>query len=145
MSNIGAITSVPNWTLSRNQLMNGTSMSAPNATGCVALLLSAAKANGISKQQLNPLAVRRVLENSALRIDGVESLGQGSGLIQVKKAWSSMKAQFLEEDAVVKQTWADVTYEIKVSSGRFSRGIYLRQPVESNTANIFKVSIFAQI
>ena len=63
--------------------MNGTSMSSPNAAGCVALLVSAALANGIT---VTPVQMKRIVENSAKFVVGVDILGQGHGLIQVHLA-----------------------------------------------------------
>ena len=85
----GAVTCVPTYTLNRGQLMNGTSMSAPNCTGCVALLLSAARAQLPEQERNNrqcmphPALMRRVLEGSAKLYPDVHVLGQGHGLVQV--------------------------------------------------------------
>jgi len=84
----GAITSVPNWTLQKNQLMNGTSMSSPHVAGCVALLLSAAKANGIST---NSNRIKRAVVNTAETIANLNYCQQGSGMIHVQKAWEYLK------------------------------------------------------
>jgi tripeptidyl-peptidase-2 len=55
----GAIACVPNWTLQRNQLMNGTSMSSPNCAGNVALMISALKQNSLP---YTPHLIKRALE-----------------------------------------------------------------------------------
>ena len=68
--------------------MNGTSMSSPNATGCIALLLSAAKAEGI---KVTPSRLKQAVMNSATMMDGLSSLQQGWGMIQVDKAWEYIK------------------------------------------------------
>jgi hypothetical protein len=76
----GAITTVSNWCLQRSMLMHGTSMSSPHATGCVALLISACKANSIP---VSSARIRRAIENTARKItqNQLTPLEQGSGLV----------------------------------------------------------------
>ena len=65
------------------ELMQGTSMAAPQATGGAALLLSAAKARGIT---VPPAALRRAMYTSATWIKDIPAHGQGNGLLNVPAA-----------------------------------------------------------
>lgn len=67
------------------QMLNGTSMSSPQATGAAALLLSAAKATG---KDAAPAKLRRAIYSSATWIDGVSAQGQGNGRFNVPGAWN---------------------------------------------------------
>ena len=87
-----AITCVPNWCLQKTQLMNGTSMSSPNAAGCIALLLSAAKAEGL---KVTPARLRHALINCAENMNG-SHLEQGWGMINVQRTWEYLK-QFKDD------------------------------------------------
>lgn len=70
------------------QMLNGTSMAAPQATGAAALLLSAAKATG---RTVSPAALRRALYSSATWIDGAPAHSQGYGLVNVPGAWQLLR------------------------------------------------------
>lgn len=126
-----AITSVPNWSLQKSQLMNGTSMSSPNAAGCIALLLSAAKAEGLC---VSPVRVKRSILNSAVPIPGLIPLQQGAGMINVDAAWEYLKKN--QDDP-----YEDVQFKVKVLNRSGHRGIYLRQPKETSVRHTFTVEI----
>jgi tripeptidyl-peptidase-2 len=129
----GAITSVPNWCLQKSQLMNGTSMSSPHATGCVALLLSACKANGMTN--VTPSRIQKAMENTALFMDNLSVHQQGWGMIQVEKAWDYLVAH---KDCETEDLHFDVYIENR--SGH-PRGVYLRQPDECQVKHSFSVSV----
>jgi hypothetical protein len=88
---------------------------------------------------VSPVSIKRAIENSAKVVDGVDRLGQGHGLIQVQAAWDLLKAMGDSNSGGVK--WPHVGISVSISSERFSRGIYLRQPIEASTANTFKVDL----
>lgn len=126
-----AITCVPNWTLQKSQLMNGTSMSSPNAAGCIALLLSAAKADGL---RISPTRCKRALVNAAEPIPGLSHLQQGAGMINVEAAWKYMKDN-------IDDPYEDIHLKAKILNRNGDRGVYLRQPKETNERQTFSVEI----
>ena len=118
----GAIAPVPNWVLQRNTQMHGTSMASPNACGNIALLLSGLKADGIA---YSPPIIRRAIENTAAPVAGVDVFGQGRGLVQIDRAYEYMKKYAGHADD-------DLRFEVRVPARGNARGIYLREPYETD-------------
>lgn len=119
----GAIAPVPEWTLQRNQLMEGTSMASPNCCGGVALILSGLKANKIP---YSPYSIRRSLENTASAPADSDPHSVGCGLLQVDKAYSHA-VKFAE----VAHT--NMQFSVSIAEGgNVHRGLYLREPAETS-------------
>ncbi|MFC5287235.1 S8 family serine peptidase [Actinokineospora guangxiensis] len=95
-----AISTVPTWQLGGPvagvyalppgyAMLNGTSMASPQATGAAALLLSAAKAKNISAA---PHQLRKAFMSTARFVSNLQAYEQGTGLVDVKKAWNLLKS-----------------------------------------------------
>ncbi|MCI3930724.1 S8 family serine peptidase [Streptomyces sp. AN091965] len=80
-------------------MLNGTSMSSPQAAGSAALLLSAAKQQRID---LTPAKLRTALTSTADRIPGVQAYEQGTGRMDVMGAWDAIKSGAKAHEYTVK-------------------------------------------
>lgn len=130
-----AITAIPKYCLSATQLMNGTSMASPNACGCIALLLSGMKQEGI------PITSARVHKAiTATAKDFGDELE--IGFIQVEKAWEYLVQHKERPDA-------DFEYKVRVTppgkppgaANTDKRGIYLREKLETQRVNQFTANV----
>ncbi|MEV0330801.1 S8 family serine peptidase [Micromonospora echinospora] len=95
-----AVAPTPDWIVSASvaetgytlppgySMMNGTSMSSPQAAGAAALLLSAAKQSGIS---VTPAELRNAIYSSADFHSNVDVIAQGRGQLNVQEAWKYLR------------------------------------------------------
>lgn len=113
----------------RAQLMNGTSMAAPNVAGSVALLISGLKQKGASYSTFN---IKRALENTATQLSVVDPFAQGSGLLNVDKAFEYLMR--VADDKTVNVRFG-VTTDAIGSKGIHMRSGPLKRP-EEFTVNI---------
>ncbi len=113
-----AITSLAMDSLQGSDLYNGTSMAAPSAAGAGAILISAAKQNGL---HTSPARIRYALMNTALYLQDEDPFAQGAGLIQVDAAWEHLQ-RFQSIEAL------DLFYKVEVSDNTYATGpgFYLR-------------------
>lgn len=130
----GAVTSVPNYTLQKQMLMNGTSMSSPNACGCTSLIISGCKQ---AKVPFSIFHLKRAIENTAKVVDNVEPWAQGQGLIQVDSAfkWLQKNGQEKEREAL---------FDVYVSQGggaRKGQGIYIREAYQTSEEQSFSCEV----
>ncbi len=119
----GAFAPVPQWTLRRQLQMNGTSMASPHACGNLALLVSAAKE---TKTPFSPASVRRAIQNTAQFINRSEVFAQGPGLLQVDKAWDHLQRHANDRGELA-------VFQATIPFRDNARGVYLREPFETNT------------
>lgn len=108
-----AITSVPVYVLNKLDLKNGTSMSSPNACGCVALLVSALKAE---KQEFTPYRLKNAIVQTGKSVEDP----LGVGFIQVDKAWEYLENFKQDKDL-------DLLFKVSIQKQGLKRGIYLRE------------------
>ncbi|MDJ0379806.1 S8 family serine peptidase [Streptomyces sp. G-G2] len=104
-------------------MLQGTSMSSPQATGASALLISAAKQQHIA---LTPASLRIALTSTAKKIDGASAHEQGAGLINIGGAWESIQRGPKADDFAVKAP-VDTAIDQFLKTPGFGTGLYDRE------------------
>ncbi|KAI7856234.1 hypothetical protein BDC45DRAFT_555693 [Circinella umbellata] len=122
-----AITSVPVYGLNRLDLKNGTSMSSPNACGCIALLVSALKAK---QQSYTPYRLKSAVVQTGKSVNDPLNVG----FIQVEKAWEFLETYERHKDL-------DIMFKVGVLQNGNKRGVYLREYNETNQVQYLTVRV----
>ncbi|MFH9404367.1 S8 family serine peptidase [Streptomyces sp. NPDC017638] len=104
-------------------MLQGTSMAAPQATGASALLLSAAKREGID---LAPARLRTALTSTADHIKGVQAYEEGAGLINIVDAWDAVEDGAVAHDYTVKAP-VDTAIDDALKTPGYGTGLYDRE------------------
>jgi hypothetical protein len=107
------------------QMMNGTSMAAPEATGAAALLISAAKATGRTRTAAQ---LRMAFNSTARFIPGYDAADQGNGLIDVGRAWDLYRGN-LEPVNITSRVAVHTLLSDFLAEPGFGPGIYDREGV----------------
>ncbi|MFJ2895929.1 S8 family serine peptidase [Streptomyces sp. NPDC087218] len=105
-------------------MLQGTSMSSPQAAGATALLLSAAKQQGI---ELPPADLRTALTSTATHIKGVPAHAQGAGLIDIVGAWKQIVKQGSPAHEYTVKAPVDTAIDFALKTPGFGTGLYDRE------------------
>ena len=131
-----AISSVPTWQVGQPVagvhtlppgygMFNGTSMAAPQGAGAAALLISAAKARGVSHHAVE---LRMAFNSTARYLDGYTAADQGNGLINVPAAWELLQDRVEPVSITSRVRVNTILSDFLVEPG-FGRGIFDREGV----------------
>ncbi|MGX1269997.1 S8 family serine peptidase [Streptomyces phaeoluteigriseus] len=104
-------------------MLQGTSMSSPQAAGASALLLSAAKQKRI---KLTPADLRTALTSTADHIKGLQAYEEGAGAIDIVDAWDAIEDGATAHEYTVKAP-VDTALDAALKTPGFGTGIYDRE------------------
>ncbi|MEC4014874.1 S8 family serine peptidase [Streptomyces sp. H27-D2] len=104
-------------------MLQGTSMASPQAAGAATLLLSAAKQKNLD---LNPADLRTALNSTATNISGMKAHEQGSGLMNIKRAWAAIRDGATAHRYTVKAP-VNTALSDKLKTPGFGTGVYDRE------------------
>lgn len=110
-------------------MFNGTSMASPQAAGAGALLVSAAKATGVSHK---PEQLRQAMLSSTRFLTGIGAYEQGNGLLRVTNAWSILQAN-VQTVAITSSVPVDTAIDEFLATPGKGRGIHDREGVTVDT------------
>ncbi|MDX2935517.1 S8 family serine peptidase [Streptomyces ipomoeae] len=112
------------WNLPAGYTMyQGTSMASPQTAGASALLLSAAKQQGVG---LTPVKLRTALTSTARHIKGLQAYEEGAGLIDIQAAWKKIQEGANAHEYTVKAP-VDTALDQVLKTPGFGTGIYDRE------------------